>query len=117
MHNADLAPVLALAPTAESATPVSAPGYRAIAGSRALPHPSCARNLWSPRMGRIWRCLTFCAQQNMAEGEAEYGGRWEGRRKEGRLQVATQAARRLRELQEPGSCGEAPWEAASQHTP
>ena len=68
IHNADLAPVRALAPTADSVTLVPAPGHRAIAGSRALPHPSCARNLWSPRMGRVCRCLTICPPQNMADG-------------------------------------------------
>jgi hypothetical protein len=38
IHNVDLAPVLALAPTADSATPVPAPGHCAVAGNRALPH-------------------------------------------------------------------------------
>jgi hypothetical protein len=68
-------------------------------------------------MGRIWRCLTFCPPQHMADGQAEEGARREGRRKEGRLQVAAQVAQWLRELQEPGSHGEAPLEAESLHTP
>ena len=63
-------------------------------------------------MGRMWRCLTFCPPQHRADGQAE-----EGARREGRLQVAAQVAQWLRELQEPGSRGEAPLEAASQHTP
>src|SRR4029450_7220366 len=68
IHNVDLAPVLALAPSADSATPVPAPGHCAVAGNRALPHQSYARNLRIPRMGRVGRCLTFCPPLNMEDG-------------------------------------------------
>ena len=56
-------------------------GTAPSAGSRALPHPSCARNLWSPRMGRVGR---VCGRWSVykEDGYTEEGALLEGRLQE-----------------------------------
>jgi hypothetical protein len=53
IHSADLAHVLALVPTADSAAPGHVPGHLGVVGTAALPHPSFARR------ERIGKRLTY----------------------------------------------------------
>ena len=57
IHSADPARVPAPVPTADTSAPVPVPGHLVVAGTAALPHPSCTRTVRVDR-GLVPWCLS-----------------------------------------------------------
>lgn len=79
--------MLVLVPIADTSAPVRVPGHCVVGGIRVLPHPSYARNLWSPRVGRVGRSVAARWLLYKEDGHTEEGPLLEGRLKEEVLQA------------------------------
>src|SRR6266487_1436075 len=106
IHSADPAPGLAPAATADSAAPAPAPGHCAVAGRRALPHPSVART------GRGGTCLTLGCRSEQEDEYTEKRELQEAPLQERPLLEEVPAALLLRVLRETESLEAMPLEAA-----